>query len=178
MIPEDLNPKIALNLMLKGIPSVKKQEAKVTPPQTSSPNKTKDQQRSNASESLKPAKKKPFDEMPADYQELQQKIYELDEYYLWGNPNGLDIRFFSDHYLPNIIKQIENTPHITEDQKKDSYRAIFFTSLKVLGLDRDHQLSKQTVENLGEKDDRHPEGNLRQIWQPKINEADDNRGTL
>jgi hypothetical protein len=29
--PEDLNPKMALSLMLKGIPNVKKQEAKVTP---------------------------------------------------------------------------------------------------------------------------------------------------
>lgn len=178
MIPEDLNPKIALSLMLKGIPNVKKQEAKVTPSQASSSDEIRKQQRSNASKSLKPVEINPFGEMPANYQELKQKINKLDEHYLWGNPDGQDIRIFSNHYLPNIIQQIEKTPHITEDQKKDSYEAIFFTALKVLGLDRDHQLSKQTVENLGEKDDRHPDGNLRQIWQPMINETDENRGTL
>lgn len=178
MIPEDLNPKIALSLMLKGIPNVKKQEAKVTPSQTSSPHKAKEQQRSNASESLKSVETKPFEEMPTDYQELQYKINVLEDFYSSGRRDSVtDIQAFSRYYLPKITEQVENTPNITEDQKKDSYRTLFFTSLQVLGLDRQLQLSKSTVESLGEKDDRDLDGNLRQIWQEKINAADIQRRT-
>jgi hypothetical protein len=116
--------------------------------------------------------------MPTNYQELQHKINVLEHFY---SPRRRDLvtymQAFSEHYLPKIIEEVENTPNITKDQKKDSYRTLFFTSLQVLGLDRKLQLSKSTVESLGEKDDRDPDGNLRQIWQEKINAADIQRRT-
>lgn len=180
MVLRDFNPQISLSLMLKGVPlkdpnqgNVKKQEAKLTSPQSLASDKTRDQ----VSVSSKPVGSRSFEDRPVNYQELREKMNILEDFYLFGNPDPQSIRIFANHYLPEIIKQIEKTPNITEGEKKDSYRAIFFTSLKVLGQDRDLQLSKRTIENLGEKDDRYPDGNLRQIWQAQINEADANRGT-